>query len=270
MAKRFITKKLVESDRTTDILSEQLSAGVLNESIQGEGVVEVIRIDSIRPSLMNPRKLPWTEREFEVYKQSGVPDELSDTWAVLVSLSQSIAENGLMQPIVIKHIEDDDKDFEIIAGERRYWASRLLNRPVVRAIVRKVSEQQHRVLAMTENLAREDLSLIERVDGLRSMIEIDSKYTMLSEVQKLLGISKTQAHRLMKGATNDQLYDLIKAGKITNIAEIDAFTADKKPEVDSKPKIKLHRWVINKSDQEELLELAKQFKPELFDRLSKK
>lgn len=274
MAKKFITKNLIENDRTTDILSEQLRTGML----VGEGEMEVINLSDIETSTFNPRKLPWNDEMFNQYKSNpqSIPEEHVEKWEELKSLADSIAQNGLMQPIVITKgkANNDKTTYEIIAGERRYWASKLIDRQIIRAIVRKVSDENHRILALTENLAREDLSLLEKINGLKEVIDHNSKYRHHLEIQRMLGISRTQAFRLLKVIDSDYLYDLVIKGKITQISEIDKYDKvesiikdEDKPE---KHKVKkdIVKWLITPDDQQELLDLAKKYAPKLYEKLT--
>lgn len=275
MAKKFITKNLIENDRTTDILSEQLRTGML----VGEGEMEVINLSDIETSHSNPRKLPWDEAMFNQYKSNpeSIPEIHQQKWEELRSLADSIAQNGLMQPIVITKgkTTDDKTTYEIIAGERRYWASKLIDRQIIRAIVRKVTDENHRILALTENLAREDLSLLEKINGLKELIQNNSKYRHHTEIQRMLGISRTHSFRLLKVIDSDYLYGLVNNGKITQISEIDKYdkventeTSDEDKPVKHNIKKNTFKWTITPDDQQELLELAKKYAPKLYEKLT--
>jgi len=76
----------------------------------------------------------------------------------LMELAQSIRENGLIQPITVRKI---GKDYEIIAGERRYRAMQMAGYTTVPCLIREADEIQMAEMALVENLQREDLTAIE-------------------------------------------------------------------------------------------------------------
>ena len=86
----------------------------------------------------------------------------------LKELSNSIKENGVFQPIIIKK---SIKGYEIIAGERRVKASVLAGLETIPAIVRDFSDEEMMQIALLENLQREDLNAIEEAQAYKSMIE---------------------------------------------------------------------------------------------------
>lgn len=279
-ARRFVTKALIENDRTTQIIGEQIRLGM----IQNEGEIDVISVEEIRPSNSNPRKIPWNESNFDDYKQGNVPDEHKDAWNDLESLSQSISNNGLLQPIIVRKAIDGDGSYEIIAGERRYWAIRLLGKKVVRAIVRKVTEKQHKTMALTENVARADLTLSERVIALKELIELDKQYLNNTSASNLLGISRYSIHYMLEAIHNSDIFDKVVNGEITVLRDIrnliDGVETEKKevekPVNKAKPKLQrishpttFVKLKIQKDDQELILEAVKKFNIELYERLMK-
>ena len=87
----------------------------------------------------------------------------------LESLSESIRSNGIMQPIVVRKTEFDDK-YEIIAGERRWRAAGIANLKKVPVIVRKVDDKKSLVLSLIENIQREDLNAVEEAEAINKLI----------------------------------------------------------------------------------------------------
>ena len=83
-------------------------------------------------------------------------------------LAASIKEQGLLQPLVVRSI---DGGFEVVAGERRLKAARKIGLLKVPVIVRDVSDQQALVLALVENLQREELNPIEEAESFRRLID---------------------------------------------------------------------------------------------------
>lgn len=122
---------------------------LLAVSPQEEGLrVESLPLEEIRPNPSQPRKDFDEER--------------------LEALSQSIEEHGVLQPIVVRRV---DGGYEIIAGERRYRASRQAGLKEIPAIVRDVKELLQAKLAMVENLQREDLNVVEEALGYERLLE---------------------------------------------------------------------------------------------------
>jgi len=87
--------------------------------------------------------------------------------AALEGLIESIEENGLIQPVVVRR--DGDR-YELIAGERRWRAAKSLNRPIP-AIVRDIDDDKMLEMALVENLQREDLNPIEKAKAFRQLID---------------------------------------------------------------------------------------------------
>lgn len=87
----------------------------------------------------------------------------------LESLSESIRSSGIMQPIVVRKTEFDDK-YEIIAGERRWRAAGIANLKKVPVIVRKVDDKKSLVLSLIENIQREDLNAVEEAEAINKLI----------------------------------------------------------------------------------------------------
>lgn len=104
----------------------------------------------------------------------------------LNELASSIKEHGVVQPIIVKK---SIKGYEIIAGERRFRASRLAGKDKIPAIVRNFSDEQMMEIALLENLQRENLSAIEEAVAYKVMLE---KLNMTQEdLAKKVGKSRS-------------------------------------------------------------------------------
>lgn len=88
--------------------------------------------------------------------------------SALEELRASIQEHGLLQPIVVR--KGPTGGYEIVAGERRFRASKLLGKTTVRAIVREVDDAGMQTLALVENLQRSDLNPLEKARALKAMM----------------------------------------------------------------------------------------------------
>lgn len=110
-------------------------------------LVQVVSIDKIRRNSLQPR---------------GHYDEEK-----LEDLKASIHENGLLQPILVREVAGG---YEVIAGERRLRAAKAGNLQEIPVIIKKVSDQEALVLALVENIQREELNAIEEAQAYRRLI----------------------------------------------------------------------------------------------------
>ena len=131
-----------------------------------------IPIDNIVPNPYQPRK---------VFSQSALEE-----------LSNSIKVYGILQPITVRF--RDDK-YELIAGERRLRAAKLANLEFVPVIVNNMSDESSAVLALLENLQREDLNFIEEAMGYENLIK-EHDFTQQQLAEKLGKNQSTIANKL--------------------------------------------------------------------------
>ncbi|MFO8173763.1 MAG: ParB/RepB/Spo0J family partition protein [Gemmatimonadota bacterium] len=119
---------------------------------EGEaGEVRMLPLERIRPNPFQPRK------EFQ-------PEELEE-------LANSIRENGLLQPLMVRPAPGGGDRWEVVAGERRLRAVSLLGWTEVQSLVREVDDQTLLVLALVENLQREALGPLEEAEGYQVLTE---------------------------------------------------------------------------------------------------
>lgn len=130
----------------------------------------------------------------------------------LSELADSIAQHGLIQPIVVK--PNLDGRYSIIAGERRWRASRMAGLTEVPVVIKEADEQTLMEIALIENLQREDLNAVEEALGYRSLI--DTYGLTQEEVAKKMGKSRsavTNALRLL--ALDDNELEALRRGSIS-------------------------------------------------------
>lgn len=130
----------------------------------------------------------------------------------LSELADSIAQHGLIQPIVVKPTVDGR--YSIIAGERRWRACRLAGLNEVPVMIKDADEQTLMEIALIENLQREDLNAVEEALGYRSLI--DGYGLTQDEAAKRMGKSRsavTNALRLL--SLNDTELEALRRGTIT-------------------------------------------------------
>lgn len=156
------------------------------------GQIKNVKLSDIKPNTNQPRKTFDKEK--------------------LQELANSIEENGLIQPVILR---SEGKGYEIVAGERRWRAARLAGLKEIPAVIRELEEQELALFAIIENMQREDLNPIEEANGVASMADI---YGMTQdEISKSIGKSRpyiTNMLRLLKLPTAIQ--DLISNGELSN------------------------------------------------------
>ncbi len=130
--------------------------------MQKELTIQYIAVDRVRPNPYQPRK---------VFTQSALEE-----------LAHSIAEHGLMQPITVRIIGNS---YELIAGERRLKASKLAGLTEIPAVIVEVTNKNSAVLALIENLQRENLNFLEESEAFQTIMQ-DYGYTQ-QELAKTLG-----------------------------------------------------------------------------------
>jgi ParB family chromosome partitioning protein len=129
----------------------------------------------------------------------------------LQELADSISNQGLMQPIVVRRAGQDQ--FEIIAGERRWRAAQLAGLENIPAIVREVSDQTTIALALIENIQRQDLNAVEESQAL---IRLQDEFGLTQQqVADAVGKSRTAVANLMRLASLEKaVLDLLERGQI--------------------------------------------------------
>ena len=157
----------------------------------GSGAIE-LRIMEVEPNKNQPRK------------------DFSDQ--ALEELSNSIKEHGLLQPILVRPLTNGR--YQIIAGERRWRASRKAGLTTIKAVVRDFPDEDVLEIALIENLQREDLNPIEEAEGYSNLI----KELGLTQEQVAKKVNKSRSYvanslRVLSLDRNTQRY--LKEGKIT-------------------------------------------------------
>lgn len=129
----------------------------------------------------------------------------------LNELAGSIRTNGVIQPLIVR---EGNNGYELVAGERRWRASRIAGLKTVPCIVRDFDDRQNAIVAIIENMQREDLNPIEEAKGLKAMTE---KYGFTQEqVSISLGRSRTyiaNSIRLLK--LPDEIQEYVSSGQMS-------------------------------------------------------
>lgn len=133
----------------------------IEELDEGKSVV-TLRLNDIEPNKNQPRQV------FD-------DDSLSE-------LADSIRDHGVLQPLIVRPLSDGS--YQLVAGERRWRASRLAGLTEVPVIVRALTDSEVAVIALIENLQRENLNPIEEAEGISRLIE-EYDFTQEQAAEKL-------------------------------------------------------------------------------------
>ncbi|QZY55061.1 nucleoid occlusion protein [Crassaminicella profunda] len=151
-----------------------------------------IPVNSILPNPYQPRK---------VFKKGNLEE-----------LSESIKVYGVLQPISVRKIGENR--YELVAGERRLRAAKLAELENIPAIVTEMTDQDSAVLALIENLQREDLNFIEEAEGYLHLME-DHHFTQQEIAQKVGKNQSTIANKLRILKLPNEVKDLLIENGLT-------------------------------------------------------
>jgi ParB family chromosome partitioning protein len=161
----------------------------LNESQSG---VQTLRLSEVEPNKSQPRQ------NF---------DEAS-----IATLADSIRQHGLIQPIVVR---ETPTGYQIVAGERRWRACRMLGMSEIPVIIKEFDDSQTAQIALIENIQREDLNPIEEASAYKELME---KYDMTQEtLSKAVGKSRSviaNSVRLLN--MPDEIQTMLKKGELSS------------------------------------------------------
>lgn len=147
----------------------------------------------------------------EIEPDPGQPRKTFDD-ETLAELSASIAEHGLLQPIAVR--PKPSGGYLIVAGERRWRASRMAGLTEVPVIVKDVTDEQAMELALVENLQREDLDPVEEAVGIRELMT-RCDLTQEQAARKLGKSRSALANSLRLLSLPETVLELLKSGFIT-------------------------------------------------------
>lgn len=163
----------------------------IRDEDDGAEAVRYISINDIKPNHVQPR------RDFN---EEGIAE-----------LADSILEHGIIQPLIVRRAETG---YELVAGERRWRAARKAGLREIPCLIRELNEEENMLVAIIENMQREDLNPIEEAEGLSEMIR---RYGLTQEeVSKSVSKSRpyiTNALRLLN--LPEAIRDAVAAGRIS-------------------------------------------------------
>lgn len=176
-------------------LGRGLDALFADNEIETEGSAKdgmTLRISDIEPNKAQPRK--HFDKE------------------ALEELASSIREHGLLQPIIVRKVDDK---YQIISGERRWRACRMAGLVEVPVILKELDDKQALEIGLIENLQREDLNILEEAEGYKSLIE-DFGMTQ-EEISKRVGKSRPVVANAMRIlALPEAILSYVSVGKLTS------------------------------------------------------
>ena len=144
-----------------------------SDTVSPGGAVRTIEVARIRPNPSQPRQVFDNE--------------------LIEELAASIAERGVLQPIIVRAVEDG---FELVAGERRWRAAQKAQLHEIPALIRDFDEESSAEVALIENIQREDLNAIEEATAFRQLMD---RYGHSQEVVgKLVGKSRSHVANLLR------------------------------------------------------------------------
>ncbi|MBR3816372.1 MAG: ParB/RepB/Spo0J family partition protein [Clostridia bacterium] len=173
-------------------LGKGLDALFLDNSTEEKGGSVTVNINDIEPNREQPRK------DFD-------EEALSE-------LAESIAQHGVIQPLLVRPISDGG--YQLVAGERRWRASRMAGLTEVPVFIREMSDRQVAEVALIENLQREDLNPLEEARGYAQLMK---DYSLTQEqVAKSVGKSRPAVANAMRILElPEEVLEFVRQGKLS-------------------------------------------------------
>lgn len=180
-------------------LEELFSIEDINYGNLEEKIMETVHEEEIQ-------QLPLNELRVNPYQPRKTFNEES-----LNELAESIKEHGVFQPIIVKK---SIKGYEIVAGERRFRASKLAGKETIPAIVRNFTDEEMMEIAVLENLQRENLNAVDEANAYKTLME--NLHLTQDQVSKRVNKSRSHITNLLGIlALPEDVLTLVKENKLT-------------------------------------------------------
>ncbi len=171
-----------------------------------------IQLEPHQDKAVSPRTAPGmagalasARRRIAELENGGAPSELlvadiaPNPWqprrvfneAKLNELAESIRETGLIQPIVVRHAASG---YQIVAGERRWRAHRMIGKEAIKVVAIEISDEEMAMLALVENVVRDDLSDYEIARAVR---ETEREFPNRKRMAEAMGVSRGELYRYL-------------------------------------------------------------------------
>ncbi|MCD7731040.1 MAG: ParB/RepB/Spo0J family partition protein [Oscillospiraceae bacterium] len=172
-------------------LGRGLDALFEDNTNESEGAVQTLRMSEIEPNKGQPRQ--------------------SFDEAAIASLADSIHQHGLIQPIVVR---ETPTGYQIIAGERRWRACRMLGMNEIPVVIKNFNDSEAAQIALIENIQRQDLNPIEEAAAYKELME---KYEMTQEeLSKAVGKSRSAiANSVRMLNMPDEIQNMLKKNELS-------------------------------------------------------
>jgi ParB family chromosome partitioning protein len=175
-------EKSTRGPQTMPGITSALAAAQLRiQELESKGVETELAVSVIVPNPWQPR------RQFNEAKLS--------------ELARSVTEVGLLQAVTVRRMGES---FQLVAGERRWRAHKLINRNSIRAVVIECSDQDMAALALMENVTRDDLSDYEIAIAVR---RAESEFPNRTRLAEAMGVTRTELYKFL---AFDDLPDFVK------------------------------------------------------------
>ncbi|MDN3608638.1 ParB/RepB/Spo0J family partition protein [Vibrio ostreicida] len=174
MSKRGLGKGLDALLSTSSLAREKQQSALHSQELSSDGDLTDLNINSLKPGMYQPRK-------------NMEPEALDE-------LAASIESQGIIQPIVVRQVDNDK--YEIIAGERRWRAARKAGLKQVPCVIKNVEDRAAIAMALIENIQREDLNVIEEAVALDRLQE---EFSLThQQVADVIGKSRATVSNLLR------------------------------------------------------------------------
>ncbi|EPS3401581.1 ParB/RepB/Spo0J family partition protein [Vibrio vulnificus] len=174
MSKRGLGKGLDALLSTSSLAREKQHIATHSQALSAEGELTDIAVGQLQPGVYQPRK--------DMSPQA------------LEELAASIQSQGIIQPIIVRALQDGH--FEIIAGERRWRAAKQAGLKRVPCLIKQVEDRAAIAMALIENIQREDLNVIEEAQALE---RLQDEFSLThQQVADVIGKSRTAVSNLLR------------------------------------------------------------------------
>ncbi len=182
-----MAKGVLSRSRTSDLFGPQLPAGV-----EEMDAAVLIPLPLLSPNPFQPR------REFDA--------------AALAELATSLGQVGVLQPLLVRHTPGDDESYQIAAGERRWRAAQRAGLDVVPCLVRDLDDAAMEMIALVENIQRDDLTPLDEARAYRRLI--DRLGLSMRALSERLGKSHTFVEDRLKLVSDPRIEAAMEKGVV--------------------------------------------------------
>jgi ParB family chromosome partitioning protein len=176
-----------------------------------------VEAEVVRPTVLQPvASAGVTPQEIAVASITPNPHQPRRQWdeGSLGSLAASIKSTGLVQPVIVRKVQDSPAQYQLVAGERRWRAAQVAGLQAIPAIVREVDAYAQAQMALIENIQREDLNPVDRAQAYRALM--DQLGLTQAELALRLGEERsTIANYLRILELPPAVQDLVRGGGVT-------------------------------------------------------